>query len=273
MSDFKTPFFILLFSHAIIISGCRKNVHSGKFSSPNKDQTTKTEPNPSNRPMPQADDTPFKDDRTKLAQELWATTLGEMFNEYLFGVAGASAIPKQSQLLVDRIFDKPYLLITRIAALQFLSEDLYSEGRMTEDATRRLLILEGAVSERRLSRVEAGYFSLIEQAIPFVLVSIPFGSPAVREEVMHGVRNLATRFKSMWSPGSETLETINWHRLGMRNAINGYQFAKALQFLVNTYGPYSTAYLIAYPYIKASTQGPNRDFLLRSDRLLQMDPL
>lgn len=193
-----------------------------------------------------------------------------MYESYLFHESNPALVPRLSQTLVNRVFGEPYLATTRIVALQLMTEDLYVNGRLSADAAQRVLLLEGAVSERRLSRAEALDQSVVMQAIPFVLVSLPFGSPAVREQSMNLLRSIAHALR---------LTNRNAHfdmkRLAPRFIIRGYELTKSFQFFINSYGPYSTVYYFVIPYLGSKGQGSDyeRQFLLSADHLLAEDGL
>jgi hypothetical protein len=205
--------------------------------------------------------------RRHIVDAIWATPLGQMYLEYVFKPLSQDEIPYLSRQLADRAFQEPRLVVTRIAALQLLTEDLYAHGKLHGDASARVLLLEGEFSKRRLRRDQLLDSSVVFQAAGFLLFSLPFGSPMVRKESANVGRFVAARLKTAAGVKSkrtyeELRAKINLGRLASWDVLRGYKVSKAVNVFFNTYGSYTVVYFFIFQWAQTAGVGPEDNRLL-----------
>jgi hypothetical protein len=177
-----------------------------------------------------------------LLNQLWRTPLGEMYREFLFSKVEKKQLPLRTKYFVDEIFSQRHKLLIRISALQLMTKDLYARGLMDLERQRRILILEGDVSARRISVGPAEGKELGYQAAMVLLACLPYGSPLVRAKVsifLERVRGLLFR-----APPRLAGMVIPEHSLLSWHVLSGYDFGNSLVAFMNVFGPYSTVHFL-----------------------------
>lgn len=182
-------------------------------------------------------------------ERLWKTALGRDFNLFLNDTIGASDIFSRLDAMTNRLLADPQTALTRISIIQLLSEDAYRKGRLTNEAEKRLRLLEGRVSLTRLGVSQPPTRNLIAHGSLILVASLPFGSPAARQIFSQTGRNLLIRLGRIVGAGKAPLEYgTKWGVLLGREVFENYELKKALTIYLNAIGAYSFIYLFWYDY-------------------------
>lgn len=136
----------------------------------------------------------------KAVDSLWATPLGQLYEEYLFSPTPDHAdLPLWARLLVKRMFQEPNLLAVRLIALQIMFEDLYVREKLNDDVLRRAAILGQHIEEKEALVDQARRYKKGFLSGTLIAASVPFGSRAFRQEsrklmrmALRGLRGQAT---------------------------------------------------------------------------------
>ena len=121
--------------------------------------------------------------RDWVTNRIWATKLGRMFSEYLFGVATPEENIRKVHRLVDRVFENVYLSMSRYSGLQLMMEDLFNTGRLDPVVNDRLGLLNLNISLKRHA-LEVRAAHEINWQLPVIgAVGVLAGSRLVRNSV------------------------------------------------------------------------------------------
>lgn len=228
---------VKLFLTATLLCGC------GKSSS----RPTAEQPKPKQEQVPWPDkpaSSPFND----FILKLWKTPIGEAFYAYMMDPLPTEQLLEQLGVLSERLFREPRTSITRISILQLLSEDLYRKGQLSEEAEKRLQLLEGRVSLKRIQLSHEPTENLIYHAAIILVASLPYGSPAVRHTLWNVSAGILHRLSHLMGGKSAPTKIEGFKIIAPADLVRGYEITRTLSLFLNVFGVYSFSYLFLYEY-------------------------
>lgn len=158
---------------------------------------------------------------------LWQSTLGTMLTNYLQLPVESPDLTVDAHHITNRVFTNADEMLTRIAALQALVEDLYQRGQLSEDYLRKIMILQLDIS-RQAWAVTNTPKSVAAQSIPYLLVAAMIaGSPEVQRQASAFGEKLYRASSQLVESGTmhgfrEVRGTLNWRRLFSKKFVEGY---------------------------------------------------
>jgi hypothetical protein len=148
----------------------------------------------------------------------------------------------QLEKLSDRMFVDPRTTITRISVIQMLSEDLLQAGELGAEGQRRLQVLEGRVSLKRIYLSRPPTENMLYHSAIILVATLPYGSPAVRGMVWKVGASLFSRLKSLMGREARTPGRIG------PGGTNDFELGRALSLFLNALGIYTFTYLFWHEY-------------------------
>lgn len=160
----------------------------------------------------------------------------------------ATFFPRLDQM-TNRLLEDPPTALTRISIVQILSEDMYTNKRLSDDGEKRLRLLEGRVSLERIHLSQTPIKTMFTHAGLILVASLPFGSPAVRRTIGDAGQKLLLRLERLIGRTPTTVPPgPTWRILFGREVAQDYELKKALSVYLNVLGAYSFVYLFYYEY-------------------------
>jgi hypothetical protein len=178
--------------------------------------------------------------RRTFAARIWKTSLGTMYNNYLFNTDDREALPARARQIVDRILSDPNQLAVRVSAMQIMNEDLYVGEMVDENVMARMSLLEDELNQARHKEKSEAVTGILEQIPIFFLATLPMGSPLIRSEMSGYFRQLTRRSiarirrKELPPPGE-----VQWSRIMSSESLQEYEVGKALSAFSKTFAPIS----------------------------------
>lgn len=184
--------------------------------------------------------------RHRVVNAIWKTPLGQTLYAFLFDDIKPNEMPALSRQFMRRIFSNGPQVPTRLAALQLLVEDLYVRKRMTDEAVRRILILHGDLYQEDQNSASKVKRTLVIMLVAFFILSLPFGSPIVRQETgkiwdrpKAFFRRVVRRVKE-----DQKLERVTPRRIFTRDVFKDFQISYAVNTFFATFGPVSMLFFL-----------------------------
>ncbi|PWU14697.1 MAG: hypothetical protein C5B49_12740 [Bdellovibrio sp.] len=216
--------------------------------------------------------------RKELADRLWKSPLGRLFSNFVFGTGSVHFHLDLSHEIVSRVYSNASLTLTRLSALQLMTEDIYERELMTSQLHLRISMLNTAIALKRHAE-EAQLATKLLREIPiFVGVGLAWGSPLMRSQVkalaatlFHKVFSIVSR--KAGSRASRAFAELDIRRLLGPEFISEYSIMKAGSTFVQTFAGYS----IFYYQIKLGTADtfafPDKIWMYGMQRYVDLDNL
>jgi hypothetical protein len=244
-----------------VLVACQQGGRHRAFTPPQQEQ----KPEPAG-PEPESPPRQTPEKRRAFAARLWATSLGRLYQVYLFGSDSREDLPRRAREIVDRVYSDTNQTVAKVTALQALDEDLYVIGKVNDDVLARLFLLEEELTKGR-RREEKSILRGIGEQIPFVfLATLPWGSPLLRGEVKNVFQKIGRRGVALIKrEAPPPYHSVQWRRLGSREFFEDYEFGKALESFSKTAVPYALVeWVILDRKIEGSGEGLSQDELIGS---------
>ena len=209
--------------------------------------------------------------RHRVVNAIWKTPLGQTLYAFLFDDIKPKEMPALARQFMRRIFSNGPQVPTRLAALQLLVEDLYVRGRLTDDAVRRVVILHGDLYQEDQNSASKVKRTLVIMLVLFFIMSLPFGSPIVRQETgkiwdrpKAFFRRVIRRVKE-----DQKLERVTPLRIFKRDVFKDFQISYAVNTFFATFGPVSMLFFLYKDWLI----GANGQLMHDNGMLLGLDAL
>jgi hypothetical protein len=184
--------------------------------------------------------------RKRIVNAVWNTPLGQTLMAFLYDHIDPVELPSRARQFNRLIFADGAQISTRLAAMQLLSEDLYVHERLDHDVLTRLMLLQTNLAQEAINGQNKTKNAVVQLCMLFFILSLPFGSPVVRDETMKMWSRPAKFFKRILRLVKEDqkLKGIELHRLFQRDVFKGYEISAAVNIFFASFGPISMLFFL-----------------------------
>lgn len=185
--------------------------------------------------------------RRRLQARLWSTPLGQMFRRYVFTEATPLDTTTASHRLVNRIFSSVTLTLSRLSALQLMTEDLYEQGVVNDVIHRRISQLQSAIDLKRHSVQAASTSNLFTYVPLFLVIGAAGGSPEIQAQITALAKGVGYRLISWIRPSFYNDARREFQRLSAEKLLSpqlwtGYSVWNGINVFTNSFGAYALVY-------------------------------
>lgn len=186
-------------------------------------------------------------ERQRLISQLWDTSLGRMFYSYVKDDVSGQEAAARSHYITNVIYRQPELVFVRVAAIQLLTENLYSREQLEHDELARIVMLQNDIWARRISSQRSPAKTIAIQAVVVLVAMLPFGSPIFRK----GTKNVYLRLKHSLGAAlrrkkdvyrQKNIQAVPLGEVFSREFFKDYELTKAFKTFLDYFGPYSLAF-------------------------------